>query len=316
MSTTSTMLPRLRSLLLALPLCVATVTLTCDARARDLQIRDAAHVLSAQDVSRLRSVVAPVPFDARFAVTSEYPDAEDLSRYTRSLINEPNVVAVAVDPEHHHVQVHFGVGSHVARGSWSQIERAGNDAFRRGAWEEGAAQIFGEAARAAGSAPDEAVPLAPVAPEQQAARPSLLGPGLLLLIVAGAIAVGIFFARRRSGSGPFGPGASGGYGPGPYPGGGYPPQGGMGPVGGGLIGAGLGGLAGYELGKLEGEREGHDRQPSWDRGGGDPGETREGGFDAGGGGSSWDSGGDGGDGGGGGFDGGGGDSGGGGGSDF
>ncbi len=305
-------LPRTRFLLLAAALVLWASTLVRPAHAGTLHVRDSAHVLSAEAVTQLRAVVSPAPFDARLAFTSEYPDARELGRFVAS-ITEPGMVAVGVDPQHHQVQVHFGTGSHIAQSNWPAIERAGNDAFRHGDWEGGAAAIFRAAEASVGAATTE---LAPTASH------SLIGPGTLLLVVAGAIGIGIYFARRRAAYGPPQPygtmGPNPGYGPGPFPGPGYPGtpmQGGMGPVGGGLIGAGLGGLAGYELGKLEGEREGREHEERFreDRGGSFD-EGRGGNADEGGGGSSWD------DDASGGFDGGGGDSGGGdsggGGSDF
>lgn len=299
---------RTHFLLLTAALVLSAATLVRSARAGTLHVRDAAHVLSADDVARLRSVVAAAPFDARLAFTSEYSDSSELARYVSS-VTEAGMVAVAVDPQHHRVQVHFGTASRVAESNWPAVERAGNDAFRRGDWEGGAAAIFRAAAASAGLATTDAAPTA-------VARPSLFGPGILLLIVAVAIGLAISFARRRAAYGPAGPygpmGPPPGYGAGPFPGPGYPGapmQGGLGPVGGGLIGAGLGGLAGYELGKLEAEREERDRDRAGDIG--RSGEERSGSSDEGGGGSSWDDD----DGGGGGFDGGGGDAGGGG-SDF
>jgi hypothetical protein len=299
---------RLRSLFVALAALFACVTLGAPARAGTLQIRDDAHVLSAGDVGKLRAVVGAAPFDARLVATSEYPDSADLSRYVHSLVREPNLVAVGVDPEHRHVQVHFGVATHIPHSEWASIEHAGNDAFRHGDWEGGAESIFRAASHSVTGGVGDM-------PPANAARPSFFGPGLLVLLVGGAIALAIYFARRRGGYGQY-PGT--GYGPPPYTGGGYgpgygvPPQGGMGPVGGGLIGAGLGGLAGYELGKLEGEREERDRLE--DRGRAVDVDDGDRNYDAGGGGSSWDDGGGGGGGGGdwGGGDGGGGDSGGGG----
>jgi hypothetical protein len=301
-----TSFPHLRALLPTLAFLFATVTLARPAHAGALHTRDEAHLFSANDLSRLRSAVAAAPFDARFVVTSEYPDAQALSRYVGSLVNEPNMIAVALDPQHHQVFAHFGTGVHIPRTEWPAVERAGNDAFRRGDWEAGAAAIFAAASRAASNPAAELTPIAD-------ARPSLVGPGILLLVVLGAIGVAVYFARRRS---IYGSAGTAGYGASPFSGPGYPgapPQGGIGPLGGGLIGAGLGGLAGYEIGKMEGEREARDRDASWDRG--SPGADPGGNFDAGGGGSGWDdNGGDaGGDGGG--FDGGGGDAGGGG-SDF
>jgi hypothetical protein len=265
------------------------------ANARTLQIRDETHVLSAEGADRLRSVVTAAPFDARLVITTEYADAQDLSRHVAALVTEPNLVAVGVDPQHHHVQVHFGTASHVARAAWPAIEHAGNDAFRRGDWAAGAASIFAEATHAV-----EAIGGAPL-PEGTARTPSLLGPGLLVLIVIGVVAVAAYFSWKRSRYGSL---AGPGYGGPSYGGGaGYPmgpPGGGMGPLGGGIVGAGLGGLAGYELGKLEGEREGRGREAGRDEGQGNADGDREGNFDEGGGGSSWDDtgGGDGGDGGG------------------
>jgi hypothetical protein len=290
-------------LFLASALFLALAAMAHPSYAGTLQVRDEAHVLSSSDVHRLQSVVSGMPFDARLAVTTEYPQAQDLSRFVGSLVTEPDMVVVGLDPGHRHVQVHFGNGSHIPRAAWTAIESGGNDKFRQGDWVGGAEAIFRSASASVANVGDGTSP--------DTARPSLFGPVLLLVIVAGAIGIAVHFARKRAMYGSYG---APGYGPGPYPPGGYPPgypmgppQGGMGPLGGGLIGAGLGGLAGYELGKLEGEGEGRGRDAGFDRGGG--GSAPDDNFDAGGGGSSWDDGG-----GGGGSDGGGGDSGGG--SDF
>jgi hypothetical protein len=299
-----------RKALLATPFLVAILAASSLASARALQVRDEAHVLSTDEIGRLRSDVASAPFDARLVVTTEHPTSQDLGSYVHQLVNEGDLVIVGLDPEHHHVQVRFGTGSGVPEASWSTIEKSGNDAFRRGDWEGGAAAIFRAASSAVSTGPSGVLDPA------QRVGPSRAGPGMVLLVIGGFIGIALlasFFFRRR-GFAP-GPAAYGpGYGPPPYGGGGYgyggPPAGGMGPVGGGLIGAGLGGLAGYELGKLEGERDGRDRDGGFggssNQGGGDAG----GNYDAGGGGSDWDAGGGG---GGGGFDGG---DGGGGGSDF
>jgi len=274
--------------------------------ARTLQIRDDAHVLAPGDVERLRSAVASEPFDARLVFTSDYANAEDLSRFVGSLLDEPNMVAVGVDPRHRHVQVHFGRGTGIARAEWPAIETAGTGAFHDGNWADGATAIFRTAAESAKGVP---------ASESPSGAGQAIGVGsvlMVLLVVGGVVVLIGLLARARSSYGPGGPGyggpgyGGGPYGPGPY---GAPPPGGMGPVGGGLIGAGLGGLAGYELGKLEGERERSGRADESNMG-----TAKDDNFDAGGGGSSWDDGGGGG-GDGGGFDGGGGGDGGGG-SDF
>jgi hypothetical protein len=278
--------PRLRSLLVALALFLAAVTPAASAYAGTLHIRDEAHVLSADDAARLRAEALSAPFDARLVVTSEYADAQDLSRHIGSLVTEPNEIVVGLDPRHRHVQVHFGSGSRIPRSAWPAIEKAGNDEFRRGDWEGGAAAMFRAASEAVVISPATDIPR-----PDAAVRPSLIGPGTLLLIVAGAIGLAVYFARRRSAYGPppgYGPSGDPRYGGGPpFAGPGYPPQGGgLGPLGGGLIGAGLGGLSGYELGKLEGEREGRQLEQAPDRAG--PLADSDGNFDEGGGGSSWD----------------------------
>jgi hypothetical protein len=298
---------RARQALLAAPFLVAILAASPLASARALQVRDEAHVLTTDEIGRLRSAVADAPFDARLVVTTEHPSSQELGTYVHQFVNEADLVIVGLDPEHHHVQVRFGKGSGVPEASWSAIEQSGNDAFRRGDWEGGAAAIFRAASSTVSAGP------AGVVDPAQRVGPSRAGPGMVFLVIGGFVCLALlasFFFRRR-GPGP-GPGAYGpGYGPPPNGGGGYgygpPAGGGMGPVGGGLIGAGLGGLAGYELGKLEGERGGRDREGGFS-GGNQGGDDAGGNYDAGGGGSDWDAGG-----GGGGFDGG---DGGGGGSDF
>jgi hypothetical protein len=307
--------------LLAPVLAVGLLAVAADASAGTLTMRDEAQVFSASDTAHLRGIVAQAPFDARLVTTNSYPDQAGFSRFVGTLVSEPNMVVVGIDPQHHHVQVHFGVGSHIAEANWPAIERAGNDAFKRSGWEEGGADIFRAATSAVGTG--AATPVA--SPQTSGGGGSFLVVGLIVMLIVGIVIAAILFAvfRRRS------PGyGSVGYGGGaPFPGGGYPGGGGpyygpggtrgaMGPLGGGLIGAGLGGVAGYELGKMEGERE----QRGFDQGGYGPGgggssAPDNGPLDAGGGGSSWD---DSGSSGGGGSDfggGGGGDSGGGG-SDF
>ncbi|HSY21317.1 MAG TPA: hypothetical protein VK841_04345 [Polyangiaceae bacterium] len=290
---------------------LVSVSLAGTASAGTLQIHDPEHVLSTSDEALLRSVVDSAPFDGRLAVTSQYADSQELSRYVASLVREPNIVVVGLDTVHRHVQVHFGEGDAIARSDWPSIEHAGNDSFSRGDWEGGTAAIFQTAAHSALAHPGQQ------AQPAGSRGPSLFGPGLLILLLVGGLGLALLFARRRAmASGPgYGPYPNEGYGPGYGPGPGYgsgygpgyPPPGGVGPLGGGIIGAGLGGLAGYELGKYEGGREARDREDRSSVGNDDGGN-----YDAGGGGSSWDDSG----GGGGGFDGGGGNDGGGGGSDF
>jgi hypothetical protein len=304
---------------------VGLLAVAADANAGSLVVRDEAQIFTPGDTEQLRAIVAKAPFDARLVTTSNYVDQPGFSRFVGTMVSEPNMVVLGIDPQHHHVQVHFGTGSHIPQADWPAIERAGNDAFKRTAWEEGGADVFRAAATAVTSG---AGVVTPATSPAGASAGSFLVVGLIAVLVIGIVLAAILFAvfRRRSpgfGAVPYGGGA------GPYPGGGGPyygpggTRGAMGPLGGGLIGAGLGGIAGYELGKMEGEHEqrGYD-QGGYGGGGGGSSTPDNGSFDAGGGGSSWDdsgsSGGGGGDfgGGGGDFGGGGGGDSGGGGSDF
>ncbi|HEY3815670.1 MAG TPA: hypothetical protein VGL81_00785 [Polyangiaceae bacterium] len=303
-------------------LAVGLLAVAADANAGSLVLRDEAQIFTPGDIEQLRGIVARAPFDARLVTTTNYADQPGFSRFVGTLVSEPDMVVVGIDPQHHHVQVHFGTASHIPDADWSAIERAGNDAFKRGAWEEGGADIFRAATTAVSSTGRSTTPV--TTPASSSAG-SLLGVGLIVMLVFGVGLAAVVFSLLRRRSSGYG---AGGYGGGPYPGG-YPggqgpyygpggAPGGMGPLGGGLVGAGLGGLAGYELGKMEGEREHRGFEPGsgFDAGGGGSSSPPDNGsFDAGGGGSSWD---DSGSSGGGGSDfggGGGGDSGGGG-SDF
>ncbi len=269
---------------------VVGLALPAPAWAGTLAVRDDSHVLTPEATTRLRAVVGAEPFDARLVFTSEYADAQEFSRYVGTLVREPDMIAVGVDPRHRHVEVHFGTGSGIARSDWPAVERAGNESFQAGDWEGGATAIFKAAARTATGAPLGVTPGTP------AAQPSRIGSGVVLfLLIVGVIGLFAFLGRRRQAvSGGYGSGYGSGYGPG-YGGPGYggpgyggpygapPPAGGMGPLGGGLIGAGLGGIAGYELGKMEGEREERDRERVIEEERPAPDDD----YDAGGGGSSW-----------------------------
>src|SRR6202021_34132 len=140
------MLPRW----IAPALAAGLLAIAVDANAGTLTMRDDAQVFSPGDADRLRAVVAQAPFDARLVTTTVYADQAGLSRFVGQLVSEPDMVVVGIDPTHRHVQVHFGTGSRIPEAQWPVIERAGNDAFKRGAWEEGGGDIFRAASGAAG----------------------------------------------------------------------------------------------------------------------------------------------------------------------
>ncbi|MGD0530011.1 MAG: hypothetical protein ABSE49_33055, partial [Polyangiaceae bacterium] len=118
-------------------LAVGLLGVAADANAGSLVVRDEAQILTPVDQQQLRAIVTQAPFDARLVTTTSYVDEAGFSRFVGTLVSEPNMVVVGLDPQHHHVQVHFGAASHIAESDWPAIERAGNDAFKRSAWEEG-----------------------------------------------------------------------------------------------------------------------------------------------------------------------------------
>src|ERR1700722_18266617 len=224
---------------LAPALALGLLAIAVDASAGTLTLRDEAQVLTPGDAEQLRAIVAKAPFDARLATTTAYADQAGFSHYVGMLVSSPDMVAVGIDPQHHHVQVHFGTGSHIPQTEWPPIERAGNDAFKRGAWEEGGAAIFRAASTAAASG-GGTVSAAPAAN-----RGGMGSAGLIIMIAVGVILAGVLysvFSRRRSepygggmgygGGGPY-PGAGG---PGPYYGQGGGGAGGRGAMGGGALG--------------------------------------------------------------------------------
>src|SRR5271166_3018385 len=187
-------LRRARPLWVAASLALAALASSGSASARALQVRDEAHVLTPEDVTRLRSEVASAPFDARLVLTTDHSDAQELARYLHQFVSEADMVVVGVDPEHHHVQVRFGAGSHVPQTSWNAIEKSGNDAFHRGDWEGGAAAIFRAASAAVSIGASGPVGSAERAEQAPA------GPGLALLVIGGFVGIALlaaFFLRRR-----------------------------------------------------------------------------------------------------------------------
>ncbi len=113
-----------------------------------LEVSDKAHTLTEEGIRHLRSVVAVAPFDVRLALTSDYPTLDDLERYAQSLVTEPNIVVISVDPTHHRVEVRFGIGSHVPHEAWESIEQSGTPAFRRRDFDGGAVDVILAAVRA------------------------------------------------------------------------------------------------------------------------------------------------------------------------
>jgi hypothetical protein len=169
--------------LLAPILAVGLVSAAGDANVGGLVLRDEAQILTPADAAQLKAVVAQAPFDARLVTTTNYADEAGFSRFVGTLVSEPNMVVVGIDPQHHHVEVHFGTASPIPEADRPAIERAGDDAFERRAWEEGGVDIFRAATTAVSHRGRSATPVA-----------------LVILLAVGVLLAAVLFAvlRRRS----------------------------------------------------------------------------------------------------------------------
>jgi uncharacterized membrane protein YgcG len=291
------------------------------ASAGPLHTTDDAGVLSASQLSGLRSRVAGYDFDVRLITTSSYLSKSDLGNYVHRFVTEPNIVVIGLDTEHRHVSVHFGTGTRIADSEFKAIESAGISYFKDGNWNGGVTAILDRAERAVGTtaATRGVAPVsAPVgAPASVPSRGvGFVGILFWIVLIGGVIGVLSWIFGRRAYGGGYGAGyvsSQPGYVP-PQPGygpvyGAPPPTpyyGGGSGIGSNIASAGIGGLIGYELGKEVGEGHNHPHYqgdygpqggygdypeppppppPAWD-GGGDSGQA--GNFDAGGSSGGWD----------------------------
>jgi hypothetical protein len=250
--------------LVALIALVISVFFALPASAGTLHVSDDAGVFSAGQLSTLRRQVDGYDFDVRLVTTSSYTSKSDLGGYVHRFVTEPNIVVIGLDPQHHHVSVHFGTGTGIPDSAFKPIESAGIPSFKDADWTGGVTAILDRAEKSVehrGGA--SSGPVRTVSPGAVSSGPSHGAGGLFWLVVLGGGLVFLIWliARRRSpgvppaaGYGPPGGGGGppmggyGGYGP---PAGGYgaPPAGSGSGLGAGLVGAGVGGLIGYELGK-------------------------------------------------------------------
>ena len=208
--------PRLLVAFLALGLLLVSGV----AQAGTLQVRDTAGMLSSGDRNQIESVVSRYPFDVRLLTSSAYADQGAFSRYVGSQVNEANEVVIGLDPVHHHTQVHFGTGSHIASSSWPAIERAGNSSFHDGRWGAGVIAILDQAAGSVGTG--GATSASPVSSKSSSGMGGIL---LVLFVIAipviGIMVVVAVIRRFTRGPGYGSPGYGGpGYGGPGYGGGG------------------------------------------------------------------------------------------------
>lgn len=149
-------------------------------------IRDDQNTLSTGDIAAIQSTGGGWPFEAHVLVGS-FPTRDALEDAAHLAITSPRVVAIGVDPGHHHVAVRFGTSSGVKAGDYDSIAKAGNAHFRSGEWVAGI-QAIGTRARASAQAH---VAIAqsnePVVVEEGLGTGAWLGIGLLFAVVVGCV---------------------------------------------------------------------------------------------------------------------------------
>lgn len=126
----------MRLLLKALPLALVLSLWTTLAFAGRLQVTDEAHLLSSSDVSSLSATAARWSFDTHLLITVA-PAKAALENRAHAWVDAPNVVVIALDPDHHSTIVRFGVGTNVKSMDFDSISAAGNPAFREKNWRAG-----------------------------------------------------------------------------------------------------------------------------------------------------------------------------------
>jgi len=105
-----------------------------------LQVTDEAHLLSSSDVSALQATASRWSFDTHVLVTVA-PSKASLESRAHAWVDAPNVVVIALDPQHHSIITRFGNGTNVRSGDFDAISASGNDAFRASRWETGIEMI-------------------------------------------------------------------------------------------------------------------------------------------------------------------------------
>jgi len=164
-------------------LAVGMLAMAADANAGTLVLRDEAQILTPADAAQLKASVAQAPFDARLVTTTNYADPAGFSRFVGMMVSEPNMVVVGIDPQHHRIEVQFGTATRIPEADRPAIERAGDEAFERRAWEEGGVDVFRAATVAVSSRGRPATPV-----------------GLVVVLVVGVLLAAAVVAvlRRRS----------------------------------------------------------------------------------------------------------------------
>lgn len=155
-------------------------------------IHDDLGKLTGHDVSDIQRAAGDWPFDTQVLIVSA-ESSNRLDDMAHNAITNPHVVAIAVDPPHHHTSVRFGTATGVKAGDYDSITKAGSAHFRSG---EFGAGIVAIGTRAEGSSKAH-VAMA------QSNEPVIVehgwsaGTWFVFILVFGAAITGLAFLFRR-----------------------------------------------------------------------------------------------------------------------
>lgn len=180
---------RLLPFLLAVFLVVAA---TRDAFAGNLWLSDGVGFLKFSELKELQAKATAWPFDAHIII-AEKTSVQALEDAAHVAVDAPNVVAIAIDPVHHHVVARFGSGTTVKPGDYGAIAAAGNAHFRAGNNVGGVLAILQRANASAAATTALVEQAAPVVVESGLSTGTWMGLG-----IAGFLLLGLAFwiARR------------------------------------------------------------------------------------------------------------------------
>lgn len=183
------MTKRLLPFLLAVFLVVAA---TRDAFAGNLWLSDGVGFLKFSELKELQAKATAWPFDAHIII-AEKASVQALEDAAHVAVDAPNVVAVAIDPVHHHVVARFGSGTTVKPGDYGAIAAAGNAHFRGGNNAGGVLAILQRANASAAATTALVEQAAPVVVESGFSTGTWMGLGAAGFVL---LAIAFWIARR------------------------------------------------------------------------------------------------------------------------
>lgn len=113
-----------------------------------VRIRDEAGLFSASDVASLQEVAGKLPFDVHLVTSTSVSSKSAFEGTVSQAVDGPNVVAIGIDPTHRFTAVHFGKETGIPASQWSAVISAGNGSFKEARWAEGVGKITERAASA------------------------------------------------------------------------------------------------------------------------------------------------------------------------